>query len=147
MPTNGLPTRANGLVKVIRVIHHPEHEWHRQLPRYQVLRLQRSYHLGASQFGCHHQHGPVLNNTNLIIERPKVIYNTSTKLYVRRAHWDMESCTGASGGYCDSEAVVFTSPTVDGHDVELELLPSMVHQPRDRGRHDQQAEVAGLIGS
>jgi hypothetical protein len=30
------------------------------------------------------------------------------------AHWDMESCPGGSGGYCDSEAVVFTSPTVDG---------------------------------
>jgi len=58
---------------------------------------------------------PVLNNTNLIIERPKVIYNASTKLYVMWAHWDMESCSGASGGYCDSEAVVFTSPTVDGN--------------------------------
>lgn len=58
---------------------------------------------------------PVLNNPNLIIERPKVIYNASTKLYVMWAHWDMESCTGASGGYCDSEAVVFTSPTVDGN--------------------------------
>jgi hypothetical protein len=58
---------------------------------------------------------PVLNNVNLIIERPKVIYNASTKLYVMWAHWDMESCSGASGGYCDSEAVVFTSPTVDGN--------------------------------
>ena len=58
---------------------------------------------------------PVLNNANLIIERPKVIYNASTKLYVMWAHWDMESCSGASGGYCDSEAVVFTSPTVDGN--------------------------------
>jgi hypothetical protein len=58
----------------------------------------------------------VLNNTNLIIERPKVIYNASTKLYVMWAHWDMESCPGGvSGGYCDSEAVVFTSPTVDGN--------------------------------
>ena len=57
----------------------------------------------------------VLNNTNLIIERPKVIYNASTKLFVMWAHWDMESCSGASGGYCDSEAVVFTSPTVDGN--------------------------------
>ena len=56
----------------------------------------------------------VLNNTNLIIERPKVIYNASTKLYVMWAHWDMESCSGVSGGYCDSEAIVFTSPTVDG---------------------------------
>ncbi len=58
---------------------------------------------------------PVLSNVNLIIERPKVIYNASTKLYVMWAHWDMEACTGASGGYCDSEAVVFTSPTVDGN--------------------------------
>jgi hypothetical protein len=57
----------------------------------------------------------MLNNPNLIIERPKVIYNDSTKLYVMWAHWDMESCPGASGGYCDSEAVVFTSPTVDGN--------------------------------
>ena len=57
----------------------------------------------------------VLNNANLIIERPKVIYNASTKLYVMWAHWDMESCAGASGSYCDSEAVVFTSPTVDGN--------------------------------
>ena len=58
---------------------------------------------------------PVLNNANLIIERPKVIYNASTKLYVMWAHWDMESCSGGGGGYCDSEAVVFTSPTVDGN--------------------------------
>jgi|SRR5450631_440459 len=58
---------------------------------------------------------PVLNNVNLIIERPKVIYNASTKLYVLWAHWDMESCSGGGGGYCDSEAVVFTSPTVDGN--------------------------------
>ncbi len=58
---------------------------------------------------------PVLNNPALIIERPKVIYNASTKLYVMWAHWDMESCSGASGSYCDSEAVVFTSPTVDGN--------------------------------
>ena len=57
----------------------------------------------------------VLNNANLIIERPKVIYNASTKLFVMWAHWDMESCSGASGSYCDSEAVVFTSPTVDGN--------------------------------
>ena len=41
---------------------------------------------------------PVLNNPNLIIERPKVIYNASTKQYVMWAHWDMESCSGASGG-------------------------------------------------
>jgi hypothetical protein len=57
----------------------------------------------------------VLNNSSLIIERPKVVYNASTKLYVMWAHWDMESCSGASGSYCDSEAVVFTSPTVDGN--------------------------------
>jgi len=57
----------------------------------------------------------VLNNANLIIERPKVIYNASTHLYVMWAHWDMESCSGTSGSYCDSEAVVFTSPTVDGN--------------------------------
>jgi Glycosyl hydrolases family 43 len=58
---------------------------------------------------------PVLNNTSLIIERPKVIYNASTHLYVMWAHWDMESCPGGGSGYCDSEAVVFTSPTVDGN--------------------------------
>jgi len=57
----------------------------------------------------------VLNNSSLIIERPKVVYNASTKLYVMWAHWDMESCSGASGSYCDSGAVVFTSPTVDGN--------------------------------
>jgi hypothetical protein len=57
----------------------------------------------------------VLNNVNLIIERPKVLYNASTKMYVLWAHWDMESCSGGGGGYCDSEAVVFTSPTVDGN--------------------------------
>jgi hypothetical protein len=58
---------------------------------------------------------PVLNNVNLIIERPKVLYNASTKMYVMWAHWDMESCAGGGGGYCDSEAIVFTSPTVDGN--------------------------------
>jgi hypothetical protein len=43
-----------------------------------------------------------------IIERPKVIYNDTTKQYVMWVHWDGQS-------YATAEAGVFTSPTVDGN--------------------------------
>ena len=43
-----------------------------------------------------------------IIERPKVIYNDSTKQYVMWLHWDGQN-------YATAEAGVFTSPTVDGN--------------------------------
>jgi hypothetical protein len=43
-----------------------------------------------------------------IIERPKVIYNDTTKQYVMWVHWDGQS-------YATAEAGVFTSATVDGN--------------------------------
>jgi hypothetical protein len=49
-----------------------------------------------------------LNVTNRVIERPKVIYNESTKQYVMWAHWD-------NTNYNDSQAVIFQSATVDGN--------------------------------
>ena len=49
-----------------------------------------------------------LNVANRVIERPKVIYNESTQLYVMWAHWD-------NTNYNDSQAVIFPSATVDGN--------------------------------
>ncbi len=43
-----------------------------------------------------------------IIERPKIVYNDSTQLYVMWLHWD-----GAN--YATAQAGVFTCPTVDGN--------------------------------
>ncbi|HTQ06443.1 MAG TPA: discoidin domain-containing protein [Polyangiaceae bacterium] len=48
-----------------------------------------------------------LDASDRIIERPKVIYNDSTKKYVMWLHWE-----GAN--YATAEAGVFTSDTVDG---------------------------------
>jgi hypothetical protein len=48
-----------------------------------------------------------LNTADRIIERPKVIYNDSTKKYVMWVHWEGQN-------YATAEAGVFTSDTVDG---------------------------------
>jgi hypothetical protein len=49
-----------------------------------------------------------LNVATRVIERPKVIYNESTRQYVMWAHWD-------NTNYNDSQAVIFQSATVDGN--------------------------------
>jgi hypothetical protein len=51
---------------------------------------------------------PDLNTADRIIERPKVIYNDTTKKYVMWLHWE-----GAN--YAEAKAGVFTSDTVDGN--------------------------------
>jgi hypothetical protein len=48
-----------------------------------------------------------LNAADRIIERPKVVYNDSTKKYVMWLHWEGQN-------YATAEAGVFTSDTVDG---------------------------------
>lgn len=50
---------------------------------------------------------PELAASDRIIERPKVIYNETTKKYVMWLHWEGRN-------YAEAEAGVFTSDTVDG---------------------------------
>jgi hypothetical protein len=50
---------------------------------------------------------PELAASDRIIERPKVIYNESTKQYVMWLHWEGQN-------YAEAKAGVFTSSTVDG---------------------------------
>ena len=51
---------------------------------------------------------PQLAGSNLVIERPKIIYNDKTNMYVMWAHWDNTS-------YNDGYAGIFKSPTIDGN--------------------------------
>jgi hypothetical protein len=51
---------------------------------------------------------PELNTTDRIVERPKVIYNATTKKYVMWLHWEGKD-------YADAKAGVFTSSTIDGN--------------------------------
>jgi hypothetical protein len=48
-----------------------------------------------------------LNTADRIIERPKVIYNDTTKKYVMWLHWEGQA-------YAEAKAGVFTSDTIDG---------------------------------
>jgi hypothetical protein len=50
---------------------------------------------------------PELDTADRIIERPKVIYNESTRQYVMWLHWEGKN-------YAEAAAGVFTSSTVDG---------------------------------
>ena len=50
---------------------------------------------------------PALNKSWRVIERPKIIYNETTKKYVMWLHWE-------SSDYAEAEAGVFVSDTVDG---------------------------------
>ena len=49
-----------------------------------------------------------LNTVDRIIERPKVIYNDTTKKYVMWLHWEGKA-------YAEAKAGVFTSDTIDGN--------------------------------
>lgn len=51
---------------------------------------------------------PQLNDSKRVIERPKVIYNEKTRMYVMYLHWDDTT-------YNNSYAGIFQSPTVDGN--------------------------------
>lgn len=65
-----------------------------------------------------------LNTSDRIIERPKVIYNDSTKQYVMWAHWD-------NGNYSEASAGVFTSPTVDGNYTFVKSFQPLGNMSRD----------------
>ena len=59
-----------------------------------------------------------------IIERPKIIYNDSTKQYVMWLHWD-----GAN--YATAQAGVFTSATVDGNYTQVSHFQPNNNMARD----------------
>jgi hypothetical protein len=65
-----------------------------------------------------------LNTSDRIIERPKVIYNESTKQYVMWAHWD-------NGNYSEASASVFTSPSVDGNYTFVKSFKPLGNMSRD----------------
>jgi hypothetical protein len=50
---------------------------------------------------------PELDVAGRIIERPKIVYNETTKQFVMWLHWD-------GNAYADAEAGVFSSSTIDG---------------------------------
>ena len=65
-----------------------------------------------------------LSASDRIIERPKVLYNDSTKKYVMWAHYD-------GGNYTDSQAAVFSSPTVDGNYTLVKVFKPLGNTSRD----------------
>jgi hypothetical protein len=62
--------------------------------------------------------------SNRIIERPKIIYNEKTKMYVVWAHWDDTS-------YNSSCAGIFKSPTIDGNYTYVDHIKPGGHDSRD----------------
>jgi hypothetical protein len=67
---------------------------------------------------------PQLNTPDRIIERPKVLYNDATKMFVMWAHWD-------NGNYSEASASVFTSPTVDGNYTFVKSFKPFGNMSRD----------------
>jgi len=65
-----------------------------------------------------------LNTSDRIIERPKVIYNDTTKTYVLWAHWD-------NGNYSEASAGVFSSPTIDGNYTFVKSFKPLGNMSRD----------------
>ncbi len=59
-----------------------------------------------------------------IIERPKIIYNDKTKMYVMWTHWD-------NTAYTDSNAGIFKSPTIDGNYTYVDHIKPGGHDSRD----------------
>ena len=59
-----------------------------------------------------------------IIERPKIVYNDSTKQYVMWLHWDGQS-------YATAQAGVFTSATVDGNYKQVSHFQPNSNMARD----------------
>ena len=65
-----------------------------------------------------------LSASDRIIERPKVLYNDSTKQFIMWAHYD-------GGNYTDSQAAVFSSPTVDGNYTLVKVFKPLGNTSRD----------------
>jgi hypothetical protein len=65
-----------------------------------------------------------LNASDRIIERPKVVYNDSTKKYVMWVHWEGQN-------YATAEAGVFTSDTVDGDYTQVRHFQPNSNMSRD----------------
>jgi hypothetical protein len=59
-----------------------------------------------------------------IIERPKIIYNDKTNMYVMWTHWD-------NTAYTDSNAGIFKSPTIDGNYTYVDHIKPGGHDSRD----------------
>jgi hypothetical protein len=67
---------------------------------------------------------PQLAVSNRVIERPKIIYNDMTKMYVIWLHWDDTT-------YNNSYAGIFKSPTVDGNYTYVDHIKPGGHDSRD----------------
>ena len=65
-----------------------------------------------------------LNAADRIIERPKVVYNDTTKKFVMWLHWEGEN-------YATAEAGVFTSDTVDGDYTQVRHFRPNKNMSRD----------------
>jgi len=65
-----------------------------------------------------------LNTSDRIIERPKVIYNDTTKKYVMWAHWD-------NGNYSEASAGVFSSTSIDGNYTFVKSFKPLGNMSRD----------------
>jgi hypothetical protein len=67
---------------------------------------------------------PQLAVSNRVIERPKIIYNDMTKMYVVWVHWDDTT-------YNNSYAGIFQSPTIDGNYTYVNHIKPGGHDSRD----------------
>ncbi len=67
---------------------------------------------------------PQLAVSNRVIERPKIIYNDTTKMYVMWLHWDDTT-------YNNSYAGIFQSPTIDGNYTYVNHIKPGGHDSRD----------------
>jgi hypothetical protein len=67
---------------------------------------------------------PQLSVQNRVIERPKIIYNDATKMYVMWLHWDDTT-------YNNSYAGIFKSPTIDGNYTYVDHIKPGGHDSRD----------------
>jgi hypothetical protein len=67
---------------------------------------------------------PELNTADRVIERPKLIYNDSTKQYVMWLHYE-------NGNYSTASAGVFKSPTIDGDYAYVKAWKPLGNMSRD----------------
>lgn len=67
---------------------------------------------------------PQLAVSNRVIERPKIIYNDTTKMYVMWLHWDDTT-------YNNSYAGIFKSATIDGNYTYVDHIKPGGHDSRD----------------
>ena len=65
-----------------------------------------------------------LNASNRVIERPKIIYNDKTSMYVMWLHWDDTT-------YNNSYAGIFKSPTIDGNYTYVDHIKPGGNDSRD----------------